>query len=356
MMASRKTTMMAEEEIPQEMAINWLRGCWPFRAPTGSIGEGIGEVIEKAIECIHAPSKQSHEKGVAIGRAFEPMHAKKYCHEKGLWVGVNDQHKHVSHDEQPPSSEIFWDAHWPLAKPPPHHYMGPKVTVRTGNRRQQNAAHVAAIEAREELELATARKVAAEAARRAFERARVQPMQTKTPEPRFGLERNRQFTVSQSELQWQATTWQATTTSQAGLPAAPTPGSAAWISASLAEQAKMVESSRIPHHMTAKQMVTQSEAQTARRQNQLLESVRLSETKRANLKAYRDLQKRLQQERQERQEHKLQAIARVGFGASGQSIGGAPAAAPAPPTAPAAAPAHEPAQADSIHSPSALSV
>jgi hypothetical protein len=84
--------------------------------------------------------------------------------------------------------------------------------------------------------------------------------------------------------------------------------------------------------------------------------VRLSETKRANLKAYRDLQKRLQQERQERQEHKLQAIARVGFGASGQSIGGAPAAAPAPPTAPAAAPAHEPAQADIIHSPSALSV
>ena len=348
MMANRKTTMMADEEIltPEQLAINWLRGCWPFRAPTGSIGEGIGEVIEKAIECIHGPSKQSHEIGEAIGRAFEPMHAKKYSHEKGLRVGANVQHKHISHDEQPPSSEICWDAHWPPGKPPPHHYMGPKVTVRTGNRRQQNAAHVAAIEAREELELATARKVAAEAARRAFERARVQPMQTKTPEPRFGLERNRQFAVSQSELQW------ATTASQSGLPAAPTPGSAAWIS----EQAKMVESSRIPHHMTAKQMVTQAEAQTARRQNQLLESVRISETKRANLKAYRDLQKRLQQERQERQEHKLQAAARLGFGTSGQTISDAPAAAPAPAPAPAAAPAHEPALADRIHSPSELSV
>ena len=353
MMANRKTTMMADEEIltPEQLAINWLRGCWPFRAPTGSIGEGIGEVIEKAIECIHGPSKQSHEIGEAIGRAFEPMHAKKYSHEKGLRVGANVQHKHISHDEQPPSSEICWDAHWPPGKPPPHHYMGPKVTVRTGNRRQQNAAHVAAIEAREELELATARKVAAEAARRAFERARVQPMQTKTPEPRFGLERNRQFAVSQSELQWQATT-----ASQSGLPAAPTPGSAAWISASLGEQAKMVESSRIPHHMTAKQMVTQAEAQTARRQNQLLESVRISETKRANLKAYRDLQKRLQQERQERQEHKLQAAARLGFGTSGQTISDAPAAAPAPAPAPAAAPAHEPALADRIHSPSELSV
>ncbi len=287
------------------VAVNWLPGWWPFRAdgdapgcwplfraPTASIGEAIGEVIDKAVE---------------------PMGMPIDAHDPTFGMAVREHKKDTSHDEQPPS-EIAWGFHWSPTKVP-HHYMAPKSTARSAQRRERNAAQLAALEAAEELELATARANAAEAARRAFERARVEPMQTKTPEPKFGFDRHRVVMTASTQADLQ---WQATTLSPARLPP-PAPGSAAWISASAVEQAQTTESSRMPH-MTLRQRAAQLEAQQSRRQNQMLDTMRAMESKRANLKAYHDKEKRLQQER------KLRTMPRVVLGASGRPISGVPAA------------------------------
>lgn len=247
----------------QNGSFGWLPGWWPFRADesVASIGEALGEEFGEAV----SPTRRDK---TINGELFHSQPWESFHHIADTAV------------EAPSTSRVGG-------------YMAPKASARVMQRREAEAKQVAQIEVDNEQKLAFARAHAADAARRQAERARVNPMPTRTPAPaRWDRHRLGINTGTQADEEWQAVTDRRSYQHQ--------PGTAAWSSAIMQEQQvdEPAPSCRVP--MTDRQRATQLEFQTARRQTRMLETMRQYELKREAQKAYQEKEKKLQQERQQR--------------------------------------------------------